>query len=564
MACYHFSSKIINRSNGSACAAAAYRSAEKITNEFDGITHDYSQKTFVDDAVIMLPENAPAEFADRQTLWNAVEQTEKQAKAQLAREIEFSLPVELPPEVRKHLALEFVQEQFVDKGMIADVCFHKQHQKNNVKKGISANPHCHVLLTLRPIDESGRWESKNTTLYLCEKNGKQKMMSSQEIKEDPSWEKIYQYIDESGSVSWHTKSYVVEHEEEGLKQVNKYPKRENVQNPKIVEWNSRESLISWRRAWADKQNLYLETYGIDARVDHRSYKDQGLNLIPTVHEGKAITAMERKLKAEYDRKIANGEDAVLQHTDIRNMNIAIQEHNTEIRIIAEMKRLRKQMVQIIKPVKVRIAEIENGIAEKLELLRAELISLGLKIKKVVSLKGEADEKIKANQAYIKDLQPVRKSRLEALRKQRNSLQKQYESLGFFSAKKRDELLDQIESIDDEISLLSENCKYAVAAKKEIVRLKNISDTAGKELETIKANYSNKKDEYIQTERQIPADQLDVINEERMTMRPSIEMNYIINNNPDEFKRESISLDKDLGYYIKGQTSPEVLHLTPKI
>ena len=137
MALYHFSAQIISRSNGqSACAAAAYRSGEKIENEYDGITHDYRLKQNVEDAIVLLPENAPADFADRSKLWNSVEQNEKQANAQLSREIEFSLPRELPPEVRKQIALEFIQEQFADQGMVADVCFHNPPKMNSKKQPI--------------------------------------------------------------------------------------------------------------------------------------------------------------------------------------------------------------------------------------------------------------------------------------------------------------------------------------------------------------------------------------------------------------------------------------------
>lgn len=247
MALYHFHSQIISRANGqSACAAAAYRSGEKIKNEFDGITHDYTQKYNVIESVVMLPEHAPAHFAERSRLWNAVEQNEKQMNAQLAREIEFALPRELPLEVQKKIALEFIQEQFVSQGMIADVAFHNPPKMDSKKRPIDCfgnptddpeqfiyvNPHLHALLTLKPLDEDGNWETKKQKLYVCEKAGEQKLFTANELKLAEGWEKLFHYESESGAKSWHTKSYATQHPEECAKLLNRYPKCEQVTNEK--------------------------------------------------------------------------------------------------------------------------------------------------------------------------------------------------------------------------------------------------------------------------------------------------------------------------------------------
>ena len=200
MALYHFSAQIISRNNGvSACAAAAYRSGQKITNEYDGITHDYRQKHNVEHSVVMLTENAPSDFADREILWNSVEQNEKQANAQLAREYEFSLPIELPPEVRQRIALEFIQDNLVAEGMIVDVCFHNPPKMNSNKQPIDEdgnvttdpakyvyyNPHVHAMAPLRHVDDSGHWEIKRHKLYVCEKDGQISRFTASELKENP-------------------------------------------------------------------------------------------------------------------------------------------------------------------------------------------------------------------------------------------------------------------------------------------------------------------------------------------------------------------------------------------
>ena len=144
MAIYHCSIKIISRGKGkSAVAAAAYRSGENLTNEYDGITHDYTRKGGVVYTEILLPDHAPAEYADRAVLWNAVEKIEKAKNAQLAREIEIALPHELTREQGISLVREYVKEQFVNAGMCADIAIHDKEDGNS---------HAHVMLTIRPIE----------------------------------------------------------------------------------------------------------------------------------------------------------------------------------------------------------------------------------------------------------------------------------------------------------------------------------------------------------------------------------------------------------------------------
>ena len=149
MAIYHCTIKIISRGKGkTSVAAAAYRAAEKIKNEYDGVTHDYTRKRGVIFKEIMLPEHAPPEYKDRAVLWNAVEKSERYCTAQLAREVEIALPVEFTELQNRAIVRSFVQKHFVDKGMCADICIHAN------KKG---NPHAHIMLTLtRPNIFMGR------------------------------------------------------------------------------------------------------------------------------------------------------------------------------------------------------------------------------------------------------------------------------------------------------------------------------------------------------------------------------------------------------------------------
>ena len=169
MAIYHLSIKIISRGKGkSAVAAVAYRAGEKIQNQFDGITHDYTKKSGIEHTEIMLPEHAPREFLDRSTLWNSVEKIEKASNSQLAREIEVALPVELTKGQNLQLVREYIKEQFVSKGMCADFAI---HDKKDGKAEATPNPHCHIMLTMRPLKLNGTWGEKEKKDYAYDEYG---------------------------------------------------------------------------------------------------------------------------------------------------------------------------------------------------------------------------------------------------------------------------------------------------------------------------------------------------------------------------------------------------------
>ena len=151
MAIFHFSAKVIGRSSGrSAVAAAAYRAGERLHDERIDRTHDFTNKAGVLHSEMMLPKDAQEAFADRATLWNAVEAAEKRKDAQLAREVEVALPRELSKKDNIRLAREFVKAQFVEKGMIADLNVHW-----DIGEDGKAKPHAHVMLTMREVTKDG-------------------------------------------------------------------------------------------------------------------------------------------------------------------------------------------------------------------------------------------------------------------------------------------------------------------------------------------------------------------------------------------------------------------------
>ncbi|WP_439603862.1 Ti-type conjugative transfer relaxase TraA [Shinella sp.] len=151
MAIYHFSAKVISRAAGSsALASAAYRSASRLHDQRLDRHHDFSNKAGVVHSVVMLPDGAPQHLSDREELWNAVEAAELRKDAQLAREIEFAIPREMTQKQGIELARDFVRDEFVDRGMIADLNVHWDIGADGLAK-----PHAHVMLTMRDVGEDG-------------------------------------------------------------------------------------------------------------------------------------------------------------------------------------------------------------------------------------------------------------------------------------------------------------------------------------------------------------------------------------------------------------------------
>ena len=241
---FHFNISMISRGKSkSAVASAAYISCEKIKNEWDGVTHDYHNKKGLLHSEIFLLENIPKEFQNRSFLWNSVELNEKASNAQLARNFIIALPKELSFEENKKLITEFIQENFVSKGMIADLAIHDESNEGN------NNIHAHIMTTLRPINEKGQWQAKSKKEYILD--------------------------------------------DEGNKILNKNgkPKTRKVE---LTDWNNKGNAEKWRESFAEICNIYLERNNLEKRVDHRSFERQGIEEIPTIHLGASASALERK------------------------------------------------------------------------------------------------------------------------------------------------------------------------------------------------------------------------------------------------------------------------------
>lgn len=263
MALYHFHVGHISRGSGqTAVSAAAYRSGEALHDDYYNETPDYTRKGGVIYSEVMLPPHAPERLHDRETLWNEVEKAEKHPKAQLAYSFDIALQNELSTEENIALARRFVRENFVDRGMIADLAIHDPDKGT----GGIPNPHFHILCPIRPISENGEWGAKQRREYLLDEHG----------------ERI---IGKDGRYLF-----------------NAVP---------TTDWNSPETLKLWRKNWARLVNDAFREKGIDAKIDDRSYEERGIDIIPSVHEGPAVRAMEKKGI----------------HTDKRDWNKLIRETN---------------------------------------------------------------------------------------------------------------------------------------------------------------------------------------------------------------------------------------------
>ena len=259
MALFHLNVTQIKRSKGqSAIAAAAYRAGEKLYSEYYGETSDYTNKRGVICSEILLPDHAPREYADRQTLWNAVEKAERGKNAQLAYSFDIALQNEFSLDENISLARQFLLEHFVSRGMVVDFAIHVP----DTELGGIQNPHFHVMAPIRPIEPNGKWGMKQRRVYELDEDGNR-------------------LLDADGN-------YIF----------NAVP---------TTDWGSPETLEYWREQWAALCNAKFEEKNLPCRIDHRSYERQGVDILPTIHEGPSVRQMEAKGirtdKGEFNRWI---------------------------------------------------------------------------------------------------------------------------------------------------------------------------------------------------------------------------------------------------------------------
>lgn len=505
MAIYHLEAKVVSRGTGrSAVAASAYLSCTNILNDYDGVRHDYTRKKGLVWREVFLPEFAPQEWSDRVVLWNAVEENEKTKDSRLAREFVPALPIELTPAQWQELLSDFIKESFVADGMCADVAIHDPYPPGH-------NPHAHIMLTVRPLDEQGQWQYKTEKEYLCVKDGEERGFTAAEFKtaQKDGWEKQYPYK------VGRKKVYMPPSEAEkyGYERASKHPKSTKYgrQNPITERWNSEEQLVLWRKAWADVTNRYLERYGHDARIDHRSHVERGLTEQPTIHEGVAARAMEKK--------------GII--SDRCELNRQIKADNALLRELKAVVRKLGQTAKNTIPV----------IAEAMEKLRANMIVFRYQLRHI----GRGKQRMKE---YIHAVQPklVRYTELvQEIRgksKERKSLLAEKKETPFYLVPKQHELSRRIAELTEELeelksekdmllhSLECSDDAGIAAVKKDIPTMEATLKKLSQQEEKYTAELNDALQQYAELKSQSAEFDSDELQDARLALRPAMERSAV--------------------------------------
>ena len=499
MAIYHLEAKVVSRGAGrSAMAASAYLSCSRLYNDYDGIQHDYTKKQGLVWQKVFLPEYAPQEWKDREQLWNAVEKVETAKDSRLAREFVVALPIELSREEQIELLQEFIQEQFLSDGMCADAAIHDTD---------GHNPHAHILLTVRPLDERGKWQYKTEKEYLCMRNGEERGFTAAEFRtaQNEGWEKQYPYKVGNKKV-YMTPSTA---EAQGLVRADKHPKstRYGRQNPISERWNSEEQLLTWRAAWADVTNRHLERAGREERIDHRSNAARGLDEIPTIHEGVAAQALERK-EIISDRCEINRQ--------IRADNALLRELKTEIKKLAAL-----------------VVRTVPAIAEGLEKLRSRVLIFCYQLRHIGVGKYNLGNRVKAVKpeleryaGLVQQIKEKSEERKKLLAEKKKTQFYQIPKLHDFT-RRITELTEEIEELKTEKNFLLRSLNCADDAdisdvKKEIATL----EIALKKLDEQEVKYATELEDAMKQYAELNAQVADMdaveLKDARLNIRPDRE------------------------------------------
>ena len=490
---------MVSRGAGrSAVAASAYLSCSRILNDYDGVQHNYTRKQGLAWQAVFLPPMAPPEWQDREKLWNAVEEAEKTKDSRLAREFVAALPIELSHQQQIELLQDFIREQFVDEGMCADVAIHDTD---------GHNPHAHILLTVRPLDEHGKWQYKTEKEYLCVKDGEERGFTAAEFKaaQTEGWEKQYPY--KVGKKKVYMASSVAQ--VHGYVRMDKHPKstRYGRQNPISARWNSEEQLLVWREAWATAANRCLELAGHDSRIDHRSHAERGLEERPTIHEGVAAQALER-------RGIIS--DRCELNRQIKADNALLRELKAEVKKLAAL-----------------VAHTVPAVAERLEKLRSRILIFCYQLSHIRAGRANCQEALTVYKPqltrFINLAQQIKEKGRE-----RKTVKAEKESLPTWQVFKHKELAakiagltEDLEELRSEKALLLQQFEYAEDAgaetfRKDIAALEsNLQKLDGQE-QKYSAELKSTLHEYAEAKAQ--AADLDPVKlyEARQAIRPNKE------------------------------------------
>lgn len=281
----------------SAVASASYRSGDKLFSDKEGKTYSYP-RDIKPEAFILTPKNAPDWVKDRQKLWNEVEKKDRKTNSRYAKEFNVALPIELSEQDQKDLLTKYVQENFVNAGMVADVAIHRDNPDN---------PHAHVMLTNRPFNPDGTWGVKSRKEYI---------------------------LDEKGN-----KTYTG---------TSKYPKSRKVLT---TDWDKKEKITEWRHNWATAVNQVLEAKNLPDRISEKSYEEQGIDEVAIQHEG--INSQKEK-RQEFNQNVKQQRQAKAEaknanekiHNERRMQTLQRHYSFDEKRLVAQLSNRLKTFVSL--------------------------------------------------------------------------------------------------------------------------------------------------------------------------------------------------------------------------
>ena len=280
----------------SAVASASYRSGDKLFSDKEGNTYYYARDV-KPEAFILTPKNAPDWAKDRQKLWNEVEKKDRKSNSRYAKEFNVALPVELSESEQKELLTKYVQENFVDQGMVADVAIHRDHPDN---------PHAHVMLSNRPFNPDGTWGIKSRKEYILDEKGNKTYTKSGYARNRKIW---------------------------------------------LTDWDKKEKITEWRHNWATAVNQVLEAKNLPDRISEKSYEEQGIDEVATQHEG--INSQKEK-RQEFNQNVKQQRQAKAEaknanekiHNERRMQTLQRHYSFDEKRLVAQLSNRLKTFVSL--------------------------------------------------------------------------------------------------------------------------------------------------------------------------------------------------------------------------
>ena len=428
-----------------------------------------------------------------------MESAEKTKDSRLARQLIVALPVELGRDDWLLLLRGFIQTECVDKGMCADFAIHDPD---------GHNPHAHIMLTMRPLDAHGKWQSKTQKEYLCRKADEERGFTAQEFLQakENGWEKQYKYRSAAGVSAWLTPTQAAR--EPGWERCSKQPKAAKFgrQNPLCARWNSPEQLLDWREAWADAVNRALEEKQQSARVTHLSHAALGLDEQPTVHEGSQARSLELQgIKAD--------------HCEL----------NRQIR--ADNKLLRELKAQLAKLSKAVENTVEH-IAETLERLRSSLIMLQYRLLVNNKQADTWERQVNYYRPILQDYHAVTQQ-LADKKSEQEQLQTSHNAVPLLQIAQRRQLAEQIAALTEEIEELRSrqamilhnlDCKNDGEAQRfgsYLDKLEEMQTRLVFQRETLVQQYSENMAQYLETTSAISPRNLRAVRRCRAALRPEI-------------------------------------------